>query len=79
MFEHLNYFYDYTTLQQAFPDMNLSFMDNLGYELFTFKFGRVLYTGISELSLSFSSNVPDFKTFTCNFTYTTFDLLKRLQ
>lgn len=79
MFEQLNYFYQYTTLDQAFSDMQLSFMDNSGFELFTFNFGRVIYFGISELSLSFSSNVPEFKTFTCNFTYTTFDLLKRLQ
>ena len=79
MFEQLNYFYQYTTEQQALPDMFLSFMDNVGFELFTFKLGRPIYYGISELSLSFSSNVPEFKTFTCNFSYTTFELLKRIQ
>lgn len=79
MYEQLHHFYKYTTRQQAYPDLELSFMDNLGYELFTFKLGRVIYTDISELSLSFASNVPDFKTFTCKFTYTDFDLLKRIQ
>jgi hypothetical protein len=79
MFEQLNYFYEYTTLKQAYPDIVLSFMDNVGFELFAFKFGRVLFNGISDLSLSFSSNVPEFNTFTCDFTYTTFELLKRLQ
>ena len=79
MFEQLDAFYSYTSKIKAFPDMYLSFMDNSGFELYTFKFGRVIYTGISDLSLSFSSNVPEFKTFTCDFTYTTFELLKRIQ
>ena len=76
--ETLSKFGEYTTRRQAFPDLYLSFMDNTGFELYTAKFGRVIYTGISELQLSFSSNIPDFKTFTCDFTYTDFTLLRRL-
>jgi len=79
MFEHLDHFYKYTTRKQFLPDMFLMFLDNTGYELFTIKFGRIIYNGISDLSLSFATNVPEFNTFTCDFTYTSFNLLKREQ
>jgi len=79
LLEHLEWFYQYTTRAQVFPNTYLSFLDNLGYELICYKFGRVLFTGISELNLSFSSNIPEFKTFTCDFRYTNMDVLRRLQ
>jgi hypothetical protein len=78
LYEQLHHFYKYSTKAQAFPDLYLSFLDNTGYELFTFRMVRVIFNEISNLSLSFSSNVPEFQTFTCGFVYTDFELLKRL-
>ena len=78
-FELLQKFYEYTNRLQFLPDLYLTFTDNRGYEMFTWKFARILYTGISELSLSFTTNVPEMNNFNIDFRYTTFELLRRFQ
>lgn len=81
MFEHLSYFYDYTTKSEDrfFKKFVVSFLDNIGYELVAIELGRVVMTGLSNLDLSFTSNIPDFKTFDVSFQFTTFEPVFRLQ
>lgn len=77
MFEQLHAFYSYEQPDYLLGDFVLQFLDNNGYEMIAFKFGKVVYTGISNLELSFSSNMPQFTTFTCNFHYNYPEILNR--
>lgn len=77
MFEQLQAFYAYEQPEYMLGDFTLQFVDNTGFELIAFKFGSIVYNAISSLDLSFSSNVPDFKTFDCTFQYNYMDILKR--
>ncbi|HRW21753.1 MAG TPA: hypothetical protein P5509_07265 [Bacteroidales bacterium] len=78
MFEQLQKFYAYDQPNYMLGDLVLSFLDNSGFEIIAFKFIKVVYQGISSLDLSFSSNVPDFKTFQCDFVFNYMDIIKRL-
>jgi len=78
MFEQLQQFYSYKQPNYMIGDIVLSFLDNTGFELIAFNCQNVVYQGISSLDLSFSSNVPDFKTFQCDFVFNYMDVKKRL-
>lgn len=78
MFEQLYNFYDYDADNEFFPDMTLSLLDNTGFELIAFTFKKILMTGLSSLDLSYTSNVPDFNTFTVDFAYNYFELKRRI-
>lgn len=78
MFEQLQKFYAYEQPNYMLGDLVLSFLDNTGFEIIAFKFEKIVYTGISELDLSFSSNIPEFTTFTCDFKFNYMDIIKRL-
>lgn len=77
MFEQLMAFYDYHNGDYTMGDVILQFLDNNGFEFIAFRFGKIVYTGISELNLSFSSNIPEFQTFTCDFKYNYPTILNR--
>lgn len=77
MFDQLRTFYSYENRKALLPDLILQFMDNNGYEFIAFRFGQTLLTSISELELSFSSNMPEGSTFTCNFKYNYPEILNR--
>jgi len=78
MFEQLQKFYSYDQRNYMMDDLVLSFLDNSGFEIIAFKFMKIVYHGISSLDLSFSSNVPEFQTFTCDFVFNYMDIIKRL-
>lgn len=78
MFEQLQAYYDYNQRIAFMEDFVLQFLDNTGFELIAFKFEKTIFTGISNLDLSFSSNVPNFQTFTCDFVYNYAHIIKRL-
>jgi len=78
MFEQLRYFYDYHTKDIALPGITLQFLDNDGYEIIAFLFKQTVFYGISSIELSYGSNVPNFKTFTCSFKYNYPEILHRL-
>ncbi|MCK9574561.1 MAG: hypothetical protein WC979_01505 [Candidatus Pacearchaeota archaeon] len=78
MFEQLQKFYSYDQTNYMLNDFVLQFLDNTGFELIAFKFEKIIFTGISALDLSFSSNTPEFKTFTCDFAYNYPHIIKRL-
>lgn len=55
-------------------DLYLRMIDQDGYILSTIKFGEVMMTGVSELNLSYSDNVPEFKTFDAYFKFNFIDI-----
>lgn len=70
MYEQLEMFLGYcneNTSNVTMGDIELRLLDNYGHLIMTKLYSDVIYTGISELELSYSNNVPEFKTFTCDF------------
>ncbi len=58
------------------PDIYLTLLDHSGYHMFTYAFRDVVWTGISELELSYATNVPEYKTFDCSFKYKVFEIIQ---
>lgn len=53
------------------PDLNLLVLDHYGYLVLRQNMKGIVFMGLSELELSQSSNVPEYRTFTCDFKYST--------
>lgn len=66
---------DFTNRELYFDDLYIRVMNQEGYILQTVRFEKVLLTSVSEISLSFSDNNPDFKTFDCTFRYNALEVL----
>lgn len=49
------------------PNLYLMLLDRYGYLIVTFKYTNVVFHSLSELELSYASNVPEFRTFTATF------------
>jgi len=58
-----------------FDDLFIRVIDQEGYVLQTLRFEKPMLTSLSEISLSYSDNNPDFKTFDCTFTYNAMELI----
>jgi hypothetical protein len=67
-------FLDFSNKQQTFPPMRLSLLDNQGYLVASIIFKRPILKSQEGFKLSYSSNTPDFKTFTAKFVYFDFDV-----
>lgn len=65
---------DFTTDELYFNDLFINITNQEGYIVQKVRFEKVLLTSVSEISLSFSDNNPDFKTFDCTFTYNAIDI-----
>ena len=72
--ENSDAFLDFKNKTPTFSPMRLSLLDNQGYLVSSILFKRPILTGTEGFKLSYSSVVPEFKTFTANFTYFDFDL-----
>jgi hypothetical protein len=57
-----------------FSPIRLTLLNNEGYAVSSMIFNRPMLTGLSELSLSYSSVSPQFVSFTASFKYYNFDL-----
>lgn len=79
MFDLFRAFYDLDNKEEFLPDVNISFLDQTGFEFITLNFHQILMTSISELELNYSSNTAEFRTFTITFKYNYFKVEKRLQ
>jgi hypothetical protein len=79
MFDLFRAFYDLDNKEEFLPDVNISFLDQTGFEFITLNFHQILMTSISELELNYSSNTAEFRTFTVTFKYNYFKVQKRLQ
>ena len=62
-------FLDYDTENEFLAPITLSFLDHAGFELFKYTFEQVLMIGIGDLDMSFAANMPEFNTFSIDFTY----------
>lgn len=79
MFEQLRMFYSDDSREENFNPIRLSFLDGVGMEFIAFEFQKVLFTGLSELTLDFSSTTPEFQTFDATFAYNYFEVKKDIR
>jgi hypothetical protein len=57
-----------------FKPIRLTLLNNEGYAVASITLNRPMLTSLSEMKLSYSSNTPQFQTFTATFQYYNFDL-----
>lgn len=74
IFDQIQYYLEYSDRIPYWPNMNLTFLDNNGFEVVTFLMKLIVPTSLSELNLSHSSIMTDFKTATLSLTYNRFDV-----
>lgn len=74
LFEVYKDFLDIPNMQDYFPDMNLMYLDREGYQMLTVDFRQPLMKGISEVEMNYSATAMEFRTFSVNFKYNTFDI-----
>lgn len=63
MLDILNYYYNFDNKNPYIDDLNLRMLDGEGFAIVTATMRRPLVKNISELSMSFASNVAEFNTF----------------
>lgn len=68
-------FLDLSDERLYFEDMYVRVVDQEGHVLQTIRFEKPMLTSLSEISLSYSENNPDFKTFDCTFTYNALEIM----
>jgi hypothetical protein len=62
-------YYQFKQQNEYLEHIQMRFLDQEGHILYTIKFNKPILTGISELSMSYSDNVPEFKTFSMDFSF----------
>lgn len=67
-------FLDFENKDQTFSPIRLSLLDNEGYLVSSIIFKRPILISQDGFNLSYSTNTPDFKTFTAKFQYFNFDI-----
>ena len=60
------------------PDLTLQLLDHYGYLVMSMRYINVVYSGLSELELSYASNVPEYRTFTATFNCAELQLKREL-
>lgn len=78
LLETLKYYYDFDTERQFTDNLNLRITDSEGNVLVTARMIGVLMQQIDDLSMSFASNVAEFKTFNVTFVYNFLDIIIEL-
>ncbi len=73
-FDIFNYYYNDTKQTRYLPDQKLEILDGDGHIITNIELKRILLTSLSDLSLNFSSNTPDFNTFDITLTYNELDI-----
>jgi hypothetical protein len=68
-------FLDLSDKRLYFDDIYVRILNDKGYVIQTIRFEKPMLTGLSEISLSYSDNNPEFKTFDCTFTYNAIDFI----
>jgi hypothetical protein len=70
MYDLLEYYWQKNKNKESIshlPSLHLMLLDRYGYLLVTFQYDYIVFSGLSELELSYASNVPEFRTFTASF------------
>lgn len=73
--ENLLYYLDLSDERLYFDDIYVRVIDQEGHVLQTVRFEKPMITNMSEITLSYSDNNPEFSTFTCTFTYNALELM----
>lgn len=75
MFEQ---FQEYIRLEnnvtEYFPDFSLQFLDRVGYQLLNVKIMQPIMISLDAVEMSYSSIIPDFKSFSATFAFNHFEL-----
>lgn len=80
MHDQLELYHKYGEDRGSFlGDVRLGILDHYGYLVMTRIYKDIVYKGISDLDLSFSTNLPEYRTFNCTFTHNSFELKRELQ
>ncbi len=79
MFDLFRAYYNLDNREQFLPDIDITFLDHTGFEFITINFNQIIITNLSELSLNYSSNTPEFNTFNAGFRYNYIKIKQRLQ
>lgn len=84
----LNFFVMFDVLQKYWtrspdaktflPDLRIFVLDHYGYLMMTVLMKNIVFKGISELELSFASNIPEYRTFECIFEYSGLEFIRAL-
>ena len=74
LLELLGYYYQFDTKKMYIDDLNVRITDAEGNVLVTARIMQPLIKNISELSMSFASNVAEFKTFDLTIGYNEFQI-----
>jgi len=69
LLETLTYYYNFSTEQPYVADLNLRILDSEGNSIVTATMHKTLIKSISDLQMSFASNVAEFKTFDLSIAY----------
>jgi len=78
MLEILNYYYKFETREPFIDDLNIRMLDSEGHSIVTARIIRPLIKNISELSMSFASNVAEFTTFEITIGYNELEVVIEL-
>lgn len=78
MMDILNYYYAFDTKQHFLDDLNIRMLDSEGHSIVTARIMSPIIKNISELSMSFASNVADFTTFDITIGYNALEILIEL-
>ncbi len=78
LFETYRYYLMIPNTEDYFPDLNLMYLDRDGYQMLTVDFRQPLMKGISEVEMNYSATAMEFRTFSVNFKYNTFDINVKL-
>ena len=75
MLDIFNYYYSFDNTDKYLPEpIMIKILDAEGNVIVVMQLERVLFNGLSELNLSYSSNTVEFQTFDADFTYNSFSL-----
>ncbi len=67
--DNINAFLSFDQKNEFMADLVIRVLDNEGYIMSSIFLKEVLFKSMSELELSYSSNTPDFKSFSLTFSY----------
>ena len=72
--DNINYFTSFSQEKQYMENLVIRVLDNEGFIYSSIILTEVLFVSMSELELSYSSNTPDFKSFSITFSYNYIDI-----
>ena len=78
LFEVYKDYLSVTNMNDYFPDMSIMYLDREGYQLLSVDLKQPIMKGISEVEMNYSATAMEFRTFSVNFKYNTFEISVKL-